>query len=161
LDRYTTREINLGVRGGHDKGSIPAGSLVTPDLLSRLRNNKIERLEVRSPLKCQEAHGLCAKCYGGNESGVLPQKGTNLGIIAAQSLGEPATQLAMNAFHEGGVVGAKGTSAVNVFNRFEQLVNMPKKLPGSATLSTLDGKVTQIEKDPAGGWRVWVLPHNG
>jgi hypothetical protein len=61
-----------------------------------------------------------------------------------------------NSFHTGGVVGAKGTSATSVFNRLEQLLAVPKILPGSATLADTDGVVKAIEKDPAGGWRVYV-----
>jgi len=156
LDRFTVREIDLGNKAGHDKGKIPAGALVTPDLLNRLKNNKINKIEVRSPLKCAHGKGLCAKCYGLNEEGKLHSPGSNLGVLAAQALGEPATQLAMNAFHTGGVVGAKGTSATGLFNRLEQLLNVPKKLPGAATLADADGKVSDIEKDPAGGWRVHV-----
>lgn len=99
---------------------------------------------------------LTHNCYGLNEDGQLHSPGVNVGVIAAQALGEPATQLAMNSFHTGGVIGAKGTSATSMFNRLEQLLNVPKKLPGAATLSDIDGKVGAIEKDPAGGWRVHV-----
>jgi len=62
----------------------------------------------------------------------------------------------MNAFHTGGVVGAKGTSATSMFRRIEQLINVPKKLPNSATLASADGKVEKIETDPAGGWSIYV-----
>ena len=156
LDRYTAREIKLGKKGGRDKGAIPAGTLVTPDVVNRLKNNKISKVEVRSPLKCAHGTGLCAKCYGVNEEGQLHRPGANVGILAAQSLGEPATQLAMNAFHTGGVVGAKGTSATGLFHRLEQLMAVPKTLRGAATLSDVEGKVSKVEKDPAGGWRVHI-----
>lgn len=156
LDRFTVKEIDLGNKAGHEKGKIPAGSLVTPDLLNRLKNNKINKIEVRSTLKCAHGKGLCSKCYGLNEDGNLHAPGVNVGIIAAQSLGEPAVQLAMNSFHTGGVVGAKGTSATSVFNRLEQLLSVPKKLPGAAALADVGGAVKAIEKDPAGGWRVYV-----
>jgi DNA-directed RNA polymerase subunit beta' len=156
LDRYTVRDIDLGVKAGLEKGKIKAGTLVTPDVLSRLKNNKIDKVEVRSPIKCSHGMGICAKCYGLNEDGKLHSLGTNLGVMAAQALGEPATQLAMNAFHTGGIVGAKGTDASGLFRRLEQLLSVPKKLPGAATLSDVDGKVTSIDKDPAGGWRVHI-----
>jgi DNA-directed RNA polymerase subunit beta' len=156
LDRYTARPIHLGNKGGTNKGDIPAGTLVTPDLVSRLKNNKVSKVEVRSPLKCAHGVGLCAKCYGMNEEGQLHNPGMNVGILAAQSLGEPATQLAMNAFHTGGVVGAKGTSATGLFRRLEQLMAVPKILPGAATLADGEGKVSKIDKDPAGGWRVQI-----
>ena len=80
----------------------------------------------------------------------------NVGIIAAQALGEPATQLSMNSFHTGGVVGAKGSTAVNTFDRLDQLLQLPKTLPGAATLATSSGNVQRVQKDPAGGWSVFI-----
>jgi DNA-directed RNA polymerase subunit beta' len=157
LDRYLARDVKLGVKGGKDKGNIPAGTLLSPDVINRLRNNKVDEVSVRSPLKCSHGEGLCATCYGLNEKGQLYSNGTNVGIIAAQALGEPASQLSMNAFHTGGVVGAKGTTASGVFTRLEQLVNLPATLPGSAVLSNVTGKVTKVVKDPAtGGHDVYI-----
>lgn len=155
LDRYTAVDIPLGKKG-KDKGVIPAGTLITPEVINRFKNNKLRDVSVRSPLRCAHGTGLCAKCYGLNEDGEHHTLGTNVGIIASQALGEPATQLSMNSFHEGGVVGAKGSSATGVFNRMEQLVGVPEKLPGAATLAQRDGKVEKIVKDPAGGWSVVV-----
>ena len=156
LGRYTVGSVNLGKRSGRDKGSIPDGTLVTPDVIRRLRNNKVDDVRVRSPLKCALGKGLCSKCYGITENGKLTPKGANVGVIAAQALGEPATQLSMSAFHSGGVVGAKATEAVGVFTRLDQLLQLPKTLPGAATLATSTGKVQKVEKDPAGGWSVFV-----
>jgi len=155
LGRVTVGEIKLG-KGGRDKGVIANGTLVTPDVARRLRNNKIADVRVRSPLKCAHGKGLCSKCYGLNENGAFHPKGVNVGIIAAQALGEPATQLSMNAFHTGGVAGAKGSSAVGTFDRLDQLLQLPKVLPGAATLATTAGKVQKVQKDPAGGWSVFV-----
>ena len=76
-----------------------AGTTVTPDLTALLKKHKIDQVVVRSPLKCQHPTGLCATCYGLNENGKLHEVGTNIGIIAAQAMGEPATQLSMDAFH--------------------------------------------------------------
>lgn len=156
LGRYSAGDIKLGVKGGKEKGVIPSGTLITPDVLNRLKNNKVSDIRARSPLKCAHGTGLCAKCYGVNENGELQPRGTNVGIIAAQALGEPATQLSMNAFHTGGVVGAKGTAAVSTFDRLDQLLGMPKRLPGAAVLSATDGEVEKVQKDPAGGWSVFV-----
>lgn len=156
LGRFTVGDINLGKKGGKDKGSIPSGTLITPDVINRLKNNKVSDLRVRTPLKCSHGKGMCAKCYGINEDGKLHEAGMNVGILAAQRLGEPATQLSMNAFHTGGVVGAKGTQAVSTFDRLDQLLGLPKKLPGSATLAQSDGSVEKVEKDPAGGWSVFI-----
>jgi DNA-directed RNA polymerase subunit beta' len=156
LGRYSVGDIKLGNKAGKDKGIIPSGTLITPDLINRLKNNKVSDIRARSPLKCIHGKGLCAKCYGTNENGELQPIGTNVGIIAAQALGEPATQLSMNAFHTGGVVGAKGTTAVSTFDRLDQLLGMPKTLPGAAVLSNTDGDVDRVQKDPAGGWSVFI-----
>jgi DNA-directed RNA polymerase subunit beta' len=161
LDRFTASPIHLGNRGGKDKGSIDAGTLVTPELVSRLKNNKIQNVPVRTPLKCAEGQGLCAKCYGLNHSGHVHERGTNLGVMAAHSLGEPLTQMSMNAFHTGGVAGAAGSKSIDHFTRVQQVVRMPEVLPGSAVLSTVDGHVDKVEHDKAtGGWNVHVAGEN-
>jgi DNA-directed RNA polymerase subunit beta' len=157
LDRFLARDVPLGVRGGKDKGVIPAGTAVTPELVARLKNNKIKDVTVRTPLKCAEPHGICSVCYGVGHTGAMHQKGTNLGVIAAHSLGEPLTQMAMNAFHTGGVAGSIGARAVDQFTIVQQLVHMPETLPGSAVLSTADGEVEKVLHDKAtGGWKVHI-----
>lgn len=156
LDRYTVKDIDLGVKGGVEKGVIPAGTLVTPRVMDRLKNNKIKEVLVRSPMKCQHADGVCSKCMGLNENGKQFEKGTNVGILAAQTLGEPLTQLSMNAFHTGGVSGAAGSGAVDKITRFKNLLQLPEVLRDSATLSEEEGVVHRIDKDPAGGWNVHV-----
>lgn len=157
LNRFTVGDIELGTRGGKEKGVIPSGTLITPDVMSRLKNNKVQEVTVRSPLKCAHGKGVCAKCFGLNAEGELYPEGTNVGVIAAHSLGEPSTQLSLKVFHTGGVVGAKETKAQNMFDRLDQLLNLPKKLPGAATLAQVDGKISRVEKDvAAGGWNVYI-----
>jgi len=156
IDRYTATDVKIGTRGGKDKGLIPAGTLVTPRVLTRLKNNGVKEVTVRTPLKCSHGEGICAKCMGLNEHGKPFEKGTNVGVIAAQALGEPATQLAMNAFHTGGVSGAVGSNAVDKFTRLKNLLELPETLKDSATLAHGEGKVSKIEKDPAGGWGVYI-----
>jgi DNA-directed RNA polymerase subunit beta' len=156
VNRYTSQEIVLGQKTKKDKGTIPAGTVVTPDVLSRLRNNKITDIRVRSPLKCAHGDGICAKCYGINEEGKLHQKGVNVGVRAAHALGEPLTQLSMNSFHTGGITGSAGSKAVSLFDRIDQLTQIPRVLPGAATLAREEGKVEKIENDAAGGYRVTI-----
>jgi DNA-directed RNA polymerase subunit beta' len=156
LGRYTVGDIDLGSRVGKEKGVIPSGTLITPDIINRFKNNKVVDIRVRTPLKCAHGKGLCAKCYGINEEGRLHEPGTNVGIIAAHALGEPATQLSMSSFHTGGIVGTKGTQATSWFDRLNQLLIMPKKLPGSAVLSEAEGNIETVTKDAAGGWDIYV-----
>lgn len=121
LGRFTVKDIDLGTKGGVDKGKIPSGTLVTPDLLNRLKNNKVSTLEVRSPLRCAHGSGLCSKCYGLNEEGNLHSPGANVGVIAAQALGEPATQLAMNCLSKDTVVRVRNTDGEVFLLTLEQL----------------------------------------
>lgn len=156
VDRYTAKEVYLGTKGGKEKGVVSAGTLVTPELLSRLKNNKIKEVVVRTPLKCSHGDGVCSMCMGLNEDGLPFDKGTNVGIIASHALGEPLTQMAMSSFHTGGVVGGSGSKAVDKFSRVEQLTKLPATLPGSATLARHEGAVERIETDTTGGWNVYV-----
>jgi DNA-directed RNA polymerase subunit beta' len=149
LDRYTAAPVRAG------KKTIPAGTLVTPEVRNTLRNNRVGRVVVRSPLRCQHGPGLCKKCYGLTEDGREPEVGLNVGVLAGQALGERATQLAMKSFHTGGTVATK-EGLVDEFQRVKNLLLFPKTLPGSATLSTVNGKVDKIEKDPAGGHNVFI-----
>ena len=142
-----------------------AGTLVTPEVRNALRNAKVGKVIVRSPLRCLHGPGICQKCFGLAENGKHPEIGTNVGVLASQALGERATQLAMKSFHTGGTAaGASGL--VEEFDKVQQLLLLPKKLPGSATLSTVSGTVEKIEKDPAGGHNVYIngvrhyVPHD-
>jgi DNA-directed RNA polymerase subunit beta' len=103
-----------GPRGAHLVGRVPAGTdrLITREEAARLAAGTGEA-EVRSPLTCAAARGVCRLCYGADLStGRLVELGTAVGVIAAQSIGEPATQLTLRTFHTGGaaVGGAAGES---------------------------------------------------
>lgn len=89
-DRFTTKPIQV-----HNR-VIPAGTLITPEIHSDIKTAGHKHIEVRSPLSCKEPQGVCAKCFGLNENGKLHELGTNIGVLASQSMGEPATQLAMD-----------------------------------------------------------------
>ncbi len=86
---------------------ISAGDEITADLAKKIEEAGIETVEIRSVLTCESKRGVCVKCYGKNlASGNLAQKGDAVGIIAAQSIGEPGTQLTLRTFHVGGVAGS-------------------------------------------------------
>ena len=149
LDRFTAADVRLGNR------TVKAGTLITPELKSAFRNNNVGKVVVRSPLRCLHGPGLCQKCYGLTENGTLPERGLNVGVLAGQAIGERATQLAMKAFHQGGTASSKA-ALVDQFGQVQDLLLFPKILPGSATLSTVSGKVTKLEKDTAGGHNVFI-----
>jgi DNA-directed RNA polymerase subunit beta' len=86
---------------------VAAGSEITEVLAKKIEDAGIETVEIRSVLTCESKRGVCVKCYGKNlASGGIAQKGDAVGIIAAQSIGEPGTQLTLRTFHVGGVAGS-------------------------------------------------------
>ena len=104
--RIIGRFLAKDVKAKTGKVLIKAGELLSEDVVEKLKKENIEEIYVRSVLSCRLAKGVCAKCYGYdlgyNKPVVL---GTAVGIIAAQSIGEPGTQLTMRTFHTGGVAG--------------------------------------------------------
>ena len=113
--------------------------------LERIEASTLDRVSVRSPLTCAARHGVCRMCYGRNlATGNLVDIGQAVGIIAAQSIGEPGTQLTMRTFHTGGVAGEDITQGLP---RVEELfeARIPK---GQATMTEIDGVV---EVPPASG----------
>ena len=85
---------------------VEAGQEIKDEQVALIENAPIESVEVRSPLTCAAQYGICAKCYGRNlATGKMVQRGEAVGVIAAQSIGEPGTQLTLRTFHVGGVAG--------------------------------------------------------
>jgi DNA-directed RNA polymerase beta' subunit len=146
VDRFLAKSTKVG------DTTISAGSVVTPSLLSKLKGAKVNKLVVRSPLKCTKAKGMCASCYGLMDTGKPPSLGTNIGAISGQSIGERAVQISMRTFHSGGVAGTEKT--MSGFDRLVQLLKFPEKIAGSATLSEASGSVTSVNKNAAGGWDI-------
>ncbi len=114
----------------------------------------VKRVRIRSPLSCHAKHGICRACYGRNlASGKLVDTGEAVGIIAAQSIGEPGTQLTMRTFHTGGVA-AVGKDITMGLPRVEELfeARVPK---GMAIICEIDG-VAEIVRDPDGSRKILV-----
>ncbi|KWW30356.1 MAG: DNA-directed RNA polymerase subunit beta' [bacterium P3] len=90
-----------------------AGEELTESICKKIEESPIEEVEIRSVLTCEARHGVCAKCYGRNlATGHMVQKGEAVGVIAAQAIGEPGTQLTLRTFHVGGVAGGNiGTTS--------------------------------------------------
>jgi DNA-directed RNA polymerase subunit beta' len=90
-----------------DQLLVEAGEEITHDTAKLIEDSGIEIVEIRSVLTCESKRGVCVKCYGKNlASGYTTQRGDAVGIIAAQSIGEPGTQLTLRTFHVGGVAGS-------------------------------------------------------
>jgi DNA-directed RNA polymerase subunit beta' len=78
--------------------------VLNEEIARKIESSPIERVEIRSVLTCESAVGVCSKCYGRNlASGRMVQRGEAVGVIAAQSIGEPGTQLTLRTFHVGGI----------------------------------------------------------
>ncbi|HUO10901.1 MAG TPA: DNA-directed RNA polymerase subunit beta' [Phycisphaerae bacterium] len=93
-----------------DEVIVREGQIITETIATKIENLNIETVRVRSPLTCESPNGVCAKCYGVDLStGKLVEEGLATGIIAAQSIGEPGTQLTMRTFHTGGVGNVAAT----------------------------------------------------
>ncbi|MCM1108935.1 MAG: DNA-directed RNA polymerase subunit beta' [Clostridium sp.] len=91
---------------------VAAGEEITEDLAQEIEDSPIESVEIRSVLTCESRHGVCMKCYGRNlASSRMVQKGEAVGVIAAQSIGEPGTQLTLRTFHAGGVASNAAANA--------------------------------------------------
>lgn len=115
--------------------------LVGQDDVKKLEKLKLDEIMIRSVFKCETIRGICRKCYGydlGHNR--LVEEGTAVGIIAAQSIGEPGTQLTMRTFHTGGVAGQDITQGLP---RVEELFEA-RPLKKSAVLSDVDGEVEEV-----------------
>jgi DNA-directed RNA polymerase subunit beta' len=135
---------------------LPAGTLITPDIADQMRaaNHNGSAL-VRSTLKCEHSTGVCQKCAGISHSGRMHEVGDNIGIQAAQSVGERAVQLMLKQFHTGGVRSAGGAQFLSHLDRAKQLTLLPENIPDAATLAQRSGRIEKIEND-ATGMQVWV-----
>ena len=139
-NRIISRVLAEGV------GELEEGTELTEKIVDQLRQADVTAVRVRSPLTCEAPHGICQRCYGHDlATGTLVRRGTAVGIIAAQSIGEPGTQLTMRTFHSGGIAGAQGdiTQGLPRVNELFE-AREPKQ---AAIIAPICG-VVEIENDP-------------
>ncbi|MFH1713453.1 MAG: DNA-directed RNA polymerase subunit beta' [Candidatus Jacksonbacteria bacterium] len=143
--RILGRVTNKDVANKNGEVVVPKDTLIDETYLEKIKKAGIDDVEIRSVLECETKDGICQKCYGWDLCyNALVQKGTAVGVIAAQSIGEPGTQLTMRTFHTGGVVGADITQGLP---RVEELFET-RTIKKPAVLATFAGKVKIIkEKD--------------
>jgi DNA-directed RNA polymerase subunit beta' len=105
--------------GSKDQVLIPAGTLLDEKLVRQIEQEGVDQVQVRSPITCATRYGVCATCYGRDLArGRLINIGEAVGVMAAQSIGEPGTQLTMRTFHIGGAASrAAAASSVEVRNK--------------------------------------------
>ena len=119
---------------------VPADTMISPDQAAAVEEAGIERVFIRTILTCRSKIGLCSKCYGANmASGRIVRVGESVGIIAAQSIGEPGTQLTMRTFHTGGI--ASNEDITQGLPRVEELFEA-RKPKGLAIIAEFGGEVT-------------------
>ncbi len=143
IDRLEGRYVKETVRHPEsDEVIIGSNELITPDIAKEIVNSGIEEVYIRSAFTCNTRHGVCERCYGKNlATGEKVEVGEAVGTIAAQSIGEPGTQLTMRTFHTGGVAGSDITQGLPRIQELFEARN-PK---GQAQISEIHGTVTDIE----------------
>ena len=129
---------------------IPAGEEITEDIANLIESLPIEQVEIRSVLTCESRKGVCAKCYGRNlASGRMVEKGEVVGVIAAQSIGEPGTQLTLRTFHVGGTASSTAadssiTSKYNGKLEFEELRTIERISDDGVVSDVVVSRTTEV-----------------
>lgn len=136
-------------------GEFPHNTLIAPRIVSLLQKAKVDYIIVRSPMTCEADRGVCQKCMGLNTSGKINPIGENIGIRASQALGEPLTQLALNAKHG---VRMSGSNPLDIggLEGFRMIIESPASFKNKATLAPVTGTVKEIITAPQGGHFITV-----
>ena len=132
---------------------VDKGALITERIADKIVESGITKMEIRSVLTCKSASGVCQKCYGLNlATGNVVEVGEAVGIMAAQSIGEPGTQLTMRTFHTGGVASA--ADITQGLPRVEELfeARIPK---AKATIAEINGKITKVSEEK-GRFKIYI-----
>ena len=132
---------------------VDKGALITERIADKIVEAGITKMEIRSVLTCKSASGVCQKCYGLNlATGNVVEVGEAVGIMAAQSIGEPGTQLTMRTFHTGGVASA--ADITQGLPRVEELfeARIPK---AKATIAEINGKITKVSEEK-GRFKIYI-----
>ena len=136
-----------------------AGDELTEEICAMIEESPIESVEIRSVLTCESKQGVCARCYGRNlATGRMVQKGEAVGVIAAQSIGEPGTQLTLRTFHVGGVAGANIASASRIVAKYEGAIEIDELR--SVEYTNAEGRTYQIVLGRSAEMRI-VDPQTG
>lgn len=136
------RKALESVRVGKAKAIVKKGDIIDWKAARKISEQGIEKVKIRSPISCKSVRGICQKCYGWDlGSNQLVKKGAAVGIVAAQAIGEPGTQLTMRTFHTGGVAG--GGDITFGLPRVQEIFEA--RMPGGkAEISRVEGKVLEI-----------------
>ena len=142
----------------HIVGRYEAGTnkLIDATYWKELKNNKNLKCEkIRSATTCEAPKGLCALCYGLKSNGRLPAIGENVGIVAAQSAGEPLTQMVLSTKHSTGA-SDEDENELTGMEGFRTIVNSPDSFKQKAPVAPISGRIIRIDKAPQGGYYVYI-----
>ena len=172
-DRITGRYSCETIKDKDGNVIVKKNHMITPSRAAKIlsvgvnaKGQPVEAVKIRTILTCRSHNGICAKCYGANmATGEAVQVGEAVGIIAAQSIGEPGTQLTMRTFHTGGVAGGDITQGLP---RVEELFEA-RKPKGLAIISELDGRAeirdtkkkreVIVTNDETGESKAYLIPY--
>ncbi|MGE5437360.1 MAG: DNA-directed RNA polymerase subunit beta', partial [Syntrophothermus sp.] len=172
-ERITGRVAQEDVVDREGNVIIEAGQMITEDLAEKIEDANIESVYIRTVLTCESKRGVCAKCYGRNlTNGKIVEIGEAVGIVAAQSIGEPGTQLTLRTFHLGGTSSriasqSEVVSAVEGIVRYEKVVFVTNSFGVNivtgrrGTLGIYDENNRQIKKYDVPYGAVLNIPDNG
>ncbi len=143
LGRYSAQKI---IHPETKAVILEKGEEINENIVAKIERAGIKRVEIRSILTCKCEQGVCQKCYGRNlATGNLVETGEAVGIMAAQSIGEPGTQLTMRTFHSGGVAHGGDADITQGLPRVEELFEA-RNPKAKATIAEISGKVESIEE---------------
>ena len=136
---------------------VEDGTYIDELLGRQIVSEGIEEMEIRSVFMCESKYGVCKQCYGRNmATGKIVEVGEAVGIMAAQSIGEPGTQLTMRTFHTGGVAGSGSDDITQGLPRVEELFEARSNLKHKAVIAKIDGKITALEPNEKGVFSVYI-----
>ena len=143
LGRYSAQKI---IHPETKEVILNKGEEITENIVAKIEKAGIKKVEIRSILTCKSEQGVCQKCYGRNlATGNLVETGEAVGIMAAQSIGEPGTQLTMRTFHSGGVAHGGDADITQGLPRVEELFEA-RNPKAKATIAEINGKVELVEE---------------
>lgn len=144
VGRYTAKSVKDPQTGNV---IAPRGTLMDEEIAQKIVDAGVEEVTIRSVFTCDAEHGVCRKCYGRNlATGEEVEVGEAVGTVAAQSIGEPGTQLTMRNFHTGGVAG--GDDITQGLPRVQEIFEA-RNPKGQAVITEVTGEVTAIDENPA------------
>ncbi len=170
VERLVGRYLSEDLRDESGELIVSRTKLISDADAKKIVETGIEKIKIRSVLTCKARNGVCAKCYGANLAhNNVVSVGEAVGVIAAQSIGEPGTQLTMRTFHTGGVASADAEDITQGLPRVEELFES-RRPKGAAILSRISGKIhieeikttrnIIVSNDETGESETYMIPYN-